>query len=48
MGGCDLCRRTEKSLRAAGAWADVDLAMPVDEPWWATTPHLYGILTKPE
>jgi len=46
MGGCDLCRDTESRLRQAGKWSSVDLAMPVDEPWWSTTPHTYGILTK--
>lgn len=46
MGGCDLCRDTESRLREAGPWKSVDLAMPVDEPWWASTPHTYGILTK--
>ncbi|BEI81799.1 hypothetical protein CcaverHIS002_0209590 [Cutaneotrichosporon cavernicola] len=46
MGGCDLCRDTATSLFAAGDWTEFDLAMPVDEPWWATTPHTYGILTK--
>ncbi|CAK9785581.1 S-adenosyl-L-methionine-dependent methyltransferase [Cutaneotrichosporon oleaginosum] len=46
MGGCDLCRDTSTSLFAAGEWKDFDLAMPVDEPWWATTPHTYGIITK--
>ncbi len=46
MGGCDLCRDTAKTLYAAGDWKEFDLAMPVDEPWWATTPHTYGILTK--
>jgi hypothetical protein len=46
MGGCDLCRDTTTRLREAGKWSSVDLAMPVDEPWWATTPHTYGTLTK--
>ncbi|EJT48281.1 1,4-alpha-glucan branching enzyme [Trichosporon asahii var. asahii CBS 2479] len=36
-----------KSLRAAGPWKEIDLAMPTDAPWWSTTPHSYGILTKP-
>lgn len=47
FGGCELCRDTGMSLRAAGAWKDIDLAMPIDAPWWSTTPHSYGIMTKP-
>lgn len=46
MGGCSLCRDTAWSLRKAGDWTEYDLAMPVDEPWYAATPHTYGILTK--
>lgn len=47
FGGCDLCRDTGRSLRAAGPWKEIDLAMPTDAPWWSTTPHSYGIMTKP-
>lgn len=46
MGGCQMCRDTAKTLKAAGPWTEFDLAMPVDEPWWSSTPHIYGILTK--
>lgn len=46
IGGCELTRDTETSLRNAGPWAKVDLAQPVDEPWHHVIPHVYGILTK--
>lgn len=45
--GCSLCRDTGHTLERAGDWAHVDLAMPVDEGWYAGIPHTIGILTKP-
>lgn len=45
-GGCQLCRDTEKALREAGPWSKVDLKQPPEEPWHATIPHIFGILTK--
>ncbi|CAF9919114.1 MAG: hypothetical protein GOMPHAMPRED_001682 [Gomphillus americanus] len=34
IGGCQLCRDTETSLRQAGKWTTIDLAQPVEEPCW--------------
>ncbi|EKD03368.1 hypothetical protein A1Q2_02348 [Trichosporon asahii var. asahii CBS 8904] len=45
--GCSLCRDTGRTIEQAGDWAHVDLAMPVDEGWYAGIPHTIGILTKP-
>ncbi|KAM0285646.1 hypothetical protein ACHAQH_001352 [Verticillium albo-atrum] len=46
IGGCELCRDTEKALRNAGEWESVELAHPPEEPWYHTLPHIYGVLTK--
>ncbi|KAM0250727.1 hypothetical protein ACHAQJ_008482 [Trichoderma viride] len=46
LGGCELCRDTEKNLRAAGAFQDIDLAQPVDQPSYQVLPHKIGTLTK--
>jgi len=41
-----MCRDTERSLREAGKWTNIDLAQPPSETWFMTLPHTYGILTK--
>ncbi|KAJ9156269.1 Methyltransferase [Pleurostoma richardsiae] len=46
IGGCHLQRETGKWLREAGPWTSVDLAQPVQEPWWHCVPHITGTLTK--
>lgn len=46
IGGCELCRDTETVLRSAGPWEKVDLVQPLDEPWYHTLPHVYGVLVK--
>ncbi|ETR98839.1 phospholipid methyltransferase [Trichoderma reesei RUT C-30] len=46
LGGCELCRDTEKNLRAAGPFQEVDLTQPADEPSYQVLPHKIGILTK--
>ncbi|KAF1931242.1 S-adenosyl-L-methionine-dependent methyltransferase [Didymella exigua CBS 183.55] len=46
LGGCQLCRDTEKLLREAGSWSKIDIAQPPIEPWHAVVPHIFGTLTK--
>lgn len=46
IGGCQLGRDTERSLRAAGEWTHVDLAYADTENWCGVCPHTFGILTK--
>ncbi|KAF3035338.1 hypothetical protein E8E12_006530 [Didymella heteroderae] len=46
LGGCQLCRNTEQSLRAAGPWSKIDIEQPPAEPWHAVVPHIFGTLTK--
>ncbi|GFP56920.1 hypothetical protein ACSS6W_004549 [Trichoderma asperelloides] len=46
LGGCELCRDTEKSLRAAGIFKEVDFVQPVDQPPYQVLPHKIGVLTK--
>ncbi|KAK1963941.1 methyltransferase domain-containing protein [Colletotrichum sublineola] len=46
LNGCQLCRDTEKTLRSAGPWADIDVSQPSDEPWCRVVPHIFGICTK--
>ncbi|KAI0137880.1 S-adenosyl-L-methionine-dependent methyltransferase [Hypoxylon sp. NC0597] len=46
LGGCLLCRQTEKTLREAGPWEKIDVAQPVIEPWYKTVPHILGVFTK--
>ncbi|KAK3358879.1 S-adenosyl-L-methionine-dependent methyltransferase [Lasiosphaeria hispida] len=46
IGGCELRRDTEKTLREAGPWSLVNLSQPPQEPWFHSLPHIYGILTK--
>ncbi|KAL2758042.1 hypothetical protein ACRALDRAFT_1068486 [Sodiomyces alcalophilus JCM 7366] len=46
MGGCELCRDTEKHLRGVGPWEKIDLAQVPTEPWYYMIPHISGILIK--
>jgi hypothetical protein len=46
IGGCELQRNTEKWLREAGPWADIDLAPMAGMPWYNLLPKIVGILTK--
>ncbi|KAG0318903.1 hypothetical protein BGZ99_005366 [Dissophora globulifera] len=46
MGSCRLCRDTEKSLRAAGVWQEIDLAQPPDHTGYEVIPHIIGTLKK--
>ncbi|KAF9206950.1 hypothetical protein BGZ59_011418 [Podila verticillata] len=46
MGSCRICRNTEKSLRTAGVWQEVDLAPPSDQTDYAVMPHIIGTLKK--
>ncbi|KAG9062147.1 hypothetical protein KI688_006479 [Linnemannia hyalina] len=46
MGSCRLCRDTEKSLRAAGVWQEIDLAQLPDQTGYEVIPHIIGTLKK--
>ncbi|KAI1737011.1 S-adenosyl-L-methionine-dependent methyltransferase [Xylaria scruposa] len=46
IGGCEMCRDTEKTLREAGPWAKIDLGQPPAEMWYHCLPHILGVLTK--
>ncbi|KAI0838776.1 S-adenosyl-L-methionine-dependent methyltransferase [Hypoxylon sp. FL0890] len=46
LGGCLLCRQTEKTLREAGPWEKIDVGQPSIEPWYKTVPHVLGVFTK--
>ncbi|KAI3326146.1 S-adenosyl-L-methionine-dependent methyltransferase [Xylariaceae sp. AK1471] len=46
IGGCELCRQTEKTLREAGPWTSIDIGQPPAEPWYHSVPHILGVLTK--
>ncbi|KAI1459158.1 S-adenosyl-L-methionine-dependent methyltransferase [Annulohypoxylon moriforme] len=46
IGGCLLCRPTEKTIRAAGPWEKIDVAQPVIEQWYGVVPHILGVFTK--
>ncbi|KAI1389631.1 S-adenosyl-L-methionine-dependent methyltransferase [Hypoxylon trugodes] len=46
IGGCTLCRQTEKTIREAGSWEDINIGQPPDEFWYKTVPHRLGIFTK--
>lgn len=46
LGGCQLCRPTEKWLREAGPWEKVDVGQPAEEQWHHTLPHILGVFTK--
>ncbi|KAI1112643.1 S-adenosyl-L-methionine-dependent methyltransferase [Nemania sp. NC0429] len=46
IGGCEICRETEKSLRAAGPWSHIDIGQPPVEQWYHSLPHILGVFTK--
>ncbi|OIW23483.1 methyltransferase domain-containing protein [Coniochaeta ligniaria NRRL 30616] len=46
LGGCELRRDTERSLRAAGKWKSVDLVYTEGDEWCTVCPHIFGTLTK--
>ncbi|KAI0431127.1 S-adenosyl-L-methionine-dependent methyltransferase [Xylaria sp. FL1042] len=46
IGGCELCRPTEKTIRETGPWTKIDVGRPVDEMWFGTVPHILGVFTK--
>ncbi|RYC55036.1 hypothetical protein CHU98_g11171 [Xylaria longipes] len=46
IGGCELCRRTENTLREAGPWASIDIGQPPPVMWYHSLPHILGVLTK--
>ncbi|KAI0134378.1 methyltransferase domain-containing protein [Xylariales sp. AK1849] len=46
LGGCQLCRPTEKWLREAGPWEKVDVGCPPDTQWHHPLPHILGVFTK--
>ncbi|KAI4861730.1 S-adenosyl-L-methionine-dependent methyltransferase [Hypoxylon rubiginosum] len=46
IGGCLLCRQTEKTLREAGPWEKIDVGQPPIEPWYQAVPHILGVFTK--
>lgn len=46
LGGCQLRRNTERSLREAGPWSDINLGISEKDNWCTVTPHIFGILTK--
>jgi hypothetical protein len=46
LGGCRLCRNTEKTLSHVAMWDKIDLAQPPAESSWNLVPHTVGILRK--
>ncbi|KAH8911697.1 hypothetical protein BR93DRAFT_921676 [Coniochaeta sp. PMI_546] len=46
LGGCQLGRDTEASLRRAGKWTSVDLVFTEGDEWCTVCPHIFGTLTK--
>ncbi|KAI1308461.1 S-adenosyl-L-methionine-dependent methyltransferase [Xylaria venustula] len=46
IGGCELMRQTEETIRETGPWSDIDVGQPVDEMWFSTVPHVLGVFTK--
>ncbi|KAI0537233.1 S-adenosyl-L-methionine-dependent methyltransferase [Xylaria digitata] len=46
IGGCQLCRPTEKTLREAGPWTNIDVGRMPDEQWFHCVPHILGVFTK--
>ncbi|GAP85814.2 putative methyltransferase domain-containing protein [Rosellinia necatrix] len=46
IGGCELCRPTEKTLREAGPWTNVDVGHLPTEMWFHCLPHILGVFTK--
>ncbi|KAI1501927.1 S-adenosyl-L-methionine-dependent methyltransferase [Biscogniauxia marginata] len=46
IGGCLLCRPTEKTLREVGPWTKIDVGLPPDTQWFHLVPHILGVFTK--
>ncbi|KAG0282211.1 hypothetical protein BGZ96_000734 [Linnemannia gamsii] len=46
MGSCRLCRDTETTLRATGAWQEIDLAQSPDHTGYEVIPTIIGTLRK--
>ncbi|QSZ36838.1 hypothetical protein DSL72_006721 [Monilinia vaccinii-corymbosi] len=46
LGGCEITRDTEKSLREVGKWSKIDLKQPAEEPSYKILPHVMGVLEK--
>ncbi|KAH9906813.1 methyltransferase domain-containing protein [Xylariomycetidae sp. FL2044] len=46
LGGCQLCRPTEATIRAAGPWEEVDVGLLPRERWHSSVPHIMGVFTK--
>ncbi|KAL7939891.1 hypothetical protein V8C35DRAFT_288003 [Trichoderma chlorosporum] len=46
IGGCQLCRDTEKNLRAAGPFQEIDIAQQPGQSPYQVLPHKIGTLTK--
>ncbi|KAH8591226.1 S-adenosyl-L-methionine-dependent methyltransferase [Bisporella sp. PMI_857] len=46
LGGCSITRDSEKWLRAAGSWSEVELKQPSAEPYYKVIPHVMGVLKK--
>ncbi|KAI0156978.1 S-adenosyl-L-methionine-dependent methyltransferase [Xylariaceae sp. FL1272] len=46
IGGCEMCRPTEQTLRNAGPWTNIDIGQPPVEPWYHLVPHILGVFTK--
>ncbi|TGJ81461.1 hypothetical protein E0Z10_g7302 [Xylaria hypoxylon] len=54
IGGCELCRPTDTTLRETGPWASIDVGQPpIDNPgrtpfipWYQCLPHRIGVFTK--
>lgn len=41
-----MSRDTEKWVKEAGPWSEIDLCPLAGEPWYFTMPHTIGVLTK--
>ncbi|KAI0967359.1 S-adenosyl-L-methionine-dependent methyltransferase [Xylaria arbuscula] len=46
IGGCELMRQTEATIRETGPWSHIDVGQPIDEMWFSTVPHILGVFTK--
>jgi hypothetical protein len=47
LGGCNINRDTEQSLKGAGEWEKVELGRPTNENGWELLGHVEGRLIKP-
>lgn len=46
LGGCEITRDTEMTLKEVGPWNKADIAQPGDEPAYQVIPHIKGVLVK--